>query len=532
MYMSLKIRPLLISALIILMSCATAKDNYVAKYNDNLHDMLEYRKKKPDVIAPYKTLPKVCMGVAIYSKDLPIKLLPHLLSKVYNVEINLSQTTDLKISFNHSNVCLEDLLSELTELYNVGFSKSSNGYNMQVNNLRTQFFNLNYHNFTRLTNSATTIQGNVATSGSSSSSSSTETNGSSASPSGVGGGFINIETKLDDKFWDNVSSTITSLISFDATDGKSSGSSFSINRENGVIIVHSYPKILKSIEKFINKVNKSCSKQIVIEAKILEIALNNQFFSGINWSMLQGDFQIKPGDFINSSQIPASLFTINAHGKNYFDATIQALETQGKVSILSSPRVSVLNNQRAIIKFGEDGYYLTNISSNIETSGSASSGNVSNSSVTLTPIFSGIALDTSPNIVNDHEVILHIHPTITTVTEQNKSLTVSGQTTVLPLPVISTREADTIVKAASGDIVIIGGLMQNDVKMNKSGPKTQNSFLNKFFGLFASRKDSITKSELIIMLRPIIVNSSESAIFDEQLRDDYFDDYIADKADY
>jgi MSHA biogenesis protein MshL len=162
-----------------------------------------------------------------------------------------------------------------------------------------------------------------------------------------------------------------------------------------------------------------------------------------------------------------------------------------------------LNNQRGIIKFGSDGYYLTNISSNVQ-SGATAGTNVVNSSLGLTPIFSGLALDATASIINDREVILHIHPTITRVTEEEKTLTLNQQRTVLPLALIQSREADTIVKANSGDIIVIGGLMQNSVEMDRSNFNTKNSFLNKLLKAFGNKQDYNLKSELVILLRPVI----------------------------
>ncbi len=432
------------------------------------------------------------------------------------MDINLSQKSDLKVSFDYSNICLTDLMDELTELYNIGFTKSATGYNMHIDKVRTQFFDLNYHNFSRKTTSSTIIQSNSPPSSSSSSDSSSSESDSSSSTTtpSQSTNSTTITTALDDNFWSNVGTTLTTLV------GSGPECNFSMNKETGVIIVNSYPRNLKHIERFLRLINTSSHAQIIIEAKILEINLRDEFSSGIDWSMLQGTFSKVTPDLINSVGSPASTFIIKAQGKKYFEATLQALSSQGKLSVLASPRVSVLNNQRAIIKFGIDEYHLTSISSNIQT-GSGSSGNVSNASIGLNPIFSGIALDTTPNIIEPNEVILHIHPVITTVTDINKTFEMSdGNVTKLPLPSIQTREADTIVKASSGDVVIIGGLMYNTVSVNSTGPTSSNSWLNKLFGIFSSKSKTNARSELVILLRPTIVTSYKEVIDREFERDD------------
>ena len=140
-----------------------------------------------------------------------------------------------------------------------------------------------------------------------------------------------------------------------------------------------------------------------------------------------------------------------------FNAFVELLEAQGDTRVLSSPRVATLNNQKAVIKAGTDEFFVTDVSSNTVTGTAATTSR----DVTLTPFFSGIALDVTPQISADGEVILHIHPTVSEVTDQTKELTVSGETDALPLAFSEIRESDSVVKAKSGQIIAIGGLMRN-----------------------------------------------------------------------
>jgi MSHA biogenesis protein MshL len=166
--------------------------------------------------------------------------------------------------------------------------------------------------------------------------------------------------------------------------------------------------------------------------------------------------------------------------------------------------VATLNNQKAVIKAGTDEFFVTDVSSNTVT-GTAST---TSRDVTLTPFFSGIALDVTPQISANGEVILHIHPTVSEVTDQTKELTVSGQTDELPLAFSEIRESDSIVKAKSGQIIAIGGLMRNSSrKLEYSTPG-----LGRVPGLkrlFSSNREVETKTELIILLRPIVVDDDD-----------------------
>jgi MSHA biogenesis protein MshL len=171
---------------------------------------------------------------------------------------------------------------------------------------------------------------------------------------------------------------------------------------------------------------------------------------------------------------------------------------------LSSPRVATLNNQKAVIKAGTDEFFVTEVRSNTVT-GTAST---TSRDVTLTPFFSGIALDVTPQISADGEVTLHIHPTVSEVTDQTKVLTISGQTDTLPLAFSEIREADSIVKAKSGQIIAIGGLMRRaSSRVDFSTP-----VLGRVPGLrrlFGSTREVEAVTELVILLRPIVVDDDE-----------------------
>jgi MSHA biogenesis protein MshL len=169
--------------------------------------------------------------------------------------------------------------------------------------------------------------------------------------------------------------------------------------------------------------------------------------------------------------------------------------------VLSSPRVATLNNQKAVIKAGTDEFFVTDVSSNTVTGTAATTSR----DVTLTPFFSGIALDVTPQISASGEVILHIHPTVSDVTDQTKELTVSGQTDTLPLAFSEVRESDSIVKAKSGQIIAIGGLMRNASRKQEFATPFFSNIpgLKRFFG---STRDLESKTELIILLRPIVVD--------------------------
>lgn len=170
-----------------------------------------------------------------------------------------------------------------------------------------------------------------------------------------------------------------------------------------------------------------------------------------------------------------------------------------------APRVSTVNNQKAVIKVGSDEFFVTEISSDTTTT---ASGTTSNPELTLTPFFSGIALDVTPQISEDGQVILHIHPSISEITDQLKVITLGGEAFELPLALSTVRESDSVVKARNGQVVVIGGLMKNTTSDESGGvPGVRDiPFLGE---AFKQKRKLNRRSELVILLRPIVVENNK-----------------------
>jgi MSHA biogenesis protein MshL len=370
-------------------------------------------------------------------------------------------------------------------------------------------------------------------SGQVSQSSADENNRSSGSPgaearvggSGAGetmGSVIDTVSAAD--FWVDLGETLRQIL------GTGEGRQVVVNAQSGVVYARGMPEELRAVADYLDRIHAAAQRQVVLEAKIIEVTLDEGFQAGVNWAAVQvnssgdtftggqisgssldptgsngADVTVGPGNPVTElmTRSLGSAFTM-AFDVGDFNAFVELLETQGDTRVLSSPRVATLNNQKAVIKAGTDEFFVTDISSNTVTGTAAATSR----DVTLTPFFSGIALDVTPQISADNEVILHIHPTVSEVTDQTKALTVSGETDELPLAFSEIREADSIVKAKSGQIIAIGGLMRNSSRrVDASTPG-----IGRIPGLrrlFSSTRETETKTELVILLRPIVVDEDE-----------------------
>jgi MSHA biogenesis protein MshL len=181
------------------------------------------------------------------------------------------------------------------------------------------------------------------------------------------------------------------------------------------------------------------------------------------------------------------------------------LQSQGEVTVLSSPRIATLNNQKAVLKVGSDELFVTGISTT--TSASASGGTFSSPSVTLTPFFSGISLDVTPQIDDAGNVMLHVHPTVSTVSEKQKNIDLGALGAFkLPLAASAVNETDSIVRVRDGQIVAIGGLMKSELATERTGvPGLKDAPL--VGQLFQQNSLVNSKRELVILLKPTIISA-------------------------
>ena len=254
--------------------------------------------------------------------------------------------------------------------------------------------------------------------------------------------------------------------------------------------------------------------------------MNDAFQSGIDWAAISssGEVLAATTGILNGRNIVlddlsdasrdlsnpdfpdvANMFAAGVNTSN-FTGLLRLLSTQGDVQVLSSPRVSTVNNQKAVIKVGTDEFFVTDISSNSTTN---ISGTTNSPDITLTPFFSGIALDVTPQISVDDEVILHIHPSISDVVDQQKQIVLGERTLALPLAFSTIRESDSVVRAMSGQVVVIGGLMQN-ISQKDDAALPGLSEVPVAGALFGQQSEIIQRTELVILLRPIVVGSNKT----------------------
>lgn len=443
---------------------------------------------------------------------------------------NMTLHPDVKgrITLDLKNVTVKDVMNVARDVYGYDYELNNAGFQVFPNTISTRIYKLNYLNINRTGGSQMSVSSGQVTE----SVTATGTGAASSSSTTQNVSGSNINTKSESDFWTEISASISAIV------GNKEGRNVVVSPQSGMIVVRAMPHELRAVNNFINKTQKFVQRQVIIEAKILEVELNERFQAGINWAALtqsgNNSFrtsQTGGGSIFGGSGLtgisgksgnlnPTSLtqpdstatsafggmFSVALNVGTGFTAFIELLKTQGDVQVLSSPQVSTVNNQKAVIKVGKDEFFITDVESNSSTTTAVAT---TQSNVELTPFFSGVALDVIPQISDNGDIVLHVHPTVSTVTEKTKNISVSSGTSLsVPLAVSSIRESDSIIRAKSGQVVIIGGLMQNTVEQNNSKVPLLGD-LPLIGGLFRHTQEIAKKSELVILLKPIVIDSDQ-----------------------
>ena len=438
------------------------------------------------------------------------------------------------ITLNLKDVTVFDALEAIREMYGYEYKIDGTRIYIQSASLQTRIFQVNYLTGERVGESSLTVTSSdtVATSTStpSTSSSSTPTSGSTG---GHERSSSIITRSTSKNFWAELEDSIKAII------GSEKGRAVKLNPMSGVIVVRAMPDELRNVVAYLKASQIAIERQVILEAKIVDVQLNDSSQSGVNWAAFgslkggsnsNGAFGvISPGatlmpnttggysQAISNSVLSATpsavlsglsgaagaMFGL-AFQTNNFGALLNFLESQGDVHVLSSPRIATLNNQKAVLKVGTDEYFATGFTA---IPAQYSSGLLT-APETVTPnyslFFSGIALDVTPRIDENGEVILHIHPSVSSVGTVDKQALIggtSGSTGSVPLASSTISETDSIVRAHDGQIVVIGGLMSQQSTLGQSGLPGMSKTL------FGQTSKQTQKRELVILLKPTVVDA-------------------------
>ena len=448
----------------------------------------------------------------------------------YNVVVHPAVSGE--VSLRLTDVSVPEVMEILRQGYGYHFQRTGSSYLVLPELLETRVFRLDYINVERDGLSGTRISGGEITS--------TEEDRSARQDNEINGSSL--ITRSRSSLWADVESAIRQLIAgrtllddsrsqqvmalMDADGGNDNGNGQDTPRvvvspEAGTVVVRATPDTLDEVETFMDGLQATLNRQVVLEARIVEVSLSDEFAAGIDWTQVGSvDGRETTLDVTSpATEDDTGLFELGilrgAEEPFGFDATIQALEEQGNVMVLSSPRVSTLNNQKALIKVGTDSFFQTGIDLDTTTTNGTRQTEVDPE---FRSFFSGISLDVTPNIDSNGWVTLHVQPSVSSVSETPRTVERGDETVQFQLASSDVRQSDSIVRARNGDLIVIGGLMEERERSSDARvPGIGN--LEPLDLLFGTRQQSAEKIELVILLRPTVVEEDTSwqRLIDEQL---------------
>ena len=427
------------------------------------------------------------------------------------------------ISLDLQNVTIGEVLNAISSIYGYDIQQKGKIFYVYPAGVRTETFSVDYLLVKRsglaslnittggVSSKDSSSDSNSNSNSDSSSSSSNSSDDSSSDKSFDSDSGTSVITSTANDFWTSLEKAITNFI------GKGNGKSVIVSPEAGLVVVSANPSELKAVKTFLDSAQQRLTKQILLEAKVLEVRLADEFQAGIDWSILgsskhwrsdiwrDGDSDRRKdwSSYVGRTGVVDGITHIVFRDSEHFNlgVAVELLQTQGDVSILSSPRITTSNNQKAVIKVGSDEYYVTGVESNTVTSSTGTT--ISNPTFEYTPFFSGVSLDVTPQIKDDGSVLMHIHPAVIKVEEQVKTIVYNGQTSSLPMAKSTIRETDTVVQANSGDVIVIGGLIE-ERKVDETSKVPLLGDIPYIGNLFKSTDKVTEKVELVILIRPIV----------------------------
>ena len=473
----------------------------------------------------------------------------------YNMLVSPEVTGN--ITANLKDVTLIETLDAVRELYGYDYRIDGTRIYIKPLTMQTRMFHVNYligsrKGMSNLRVSSTSVS-NAGSNGNNQNNQNGQNNQGNQNNNNNQGGDNNqnggtgnnqqldsttVRTTSTSDFWVELKAAIDTIVG-PAKEGRS----VVVSAQSGVLVIRAMPDELRNVDLFLKATQLSVDRQVILEAKILEVELNDSFQSGINWASFAsfksghdnrvsggflsngttlqplpfaggqppvlstgGGFSASSGFSLSNAAPAGSLFGLAFQTAN-FAALISFLESQGTVHVLSSPRVAAMNNEKAVLKIGTDEFFVTGVTT---TTNTTTTGNQVTPSVTLQPFFSGVVLDVTPQIDDKGNILLHVHPSVSQVVTVTKGINLgSAGSLTLPLASSSTSEIDSMVRGQDGRVVAIGGLMRQSSSADNAQIPGAGG-LPIVGALFRNKANVNQKRELVVLIKPTIVDGSTS----------------------
>ncbi|MFN2308709.1 MAG: pilus (MSHA type) biogenesis protein MshL [Gammaproteobacteria bacterium] len=460
--------------------------------------------------APRLELPRPAAPLETYSvvvTEVPVKEMLFALARDAKLNVDIHPGVGGTVTLNALDQTLPQLLDRIARQTDVRFSQDGDTLHVEPDQPFLRSYAVDYVNMARNNTSSVSVATQIATTG--------QAAGGDAGGGGAGNNSTTeVASTSNHQFWGTLERNLRAILGEVVTAGASEGSATVIvNAESGVLTVRATDREHRQIQAFIDQVLASAQRQVMIEATVVEVRLNDQYQLGVDWSLIANGAGWSVNQALlgaNLSEEPLTLLTYADPDTRRGDATanIGLLRQFGDVKVLSSPRIMAINNQTALLKVVDNLVYFT-IEADTTTTDSVASTTYT-TTVHTVPV--GFVMSVTPQINDTDTVILNIRPTISRVTsfvnDPNPALIApSGRRTESSVPQIQVREMDSLLRINSGQTAVLGGLIQDGVDLNRSGTPVL-SELPVIGDAFSYRDNRVHRTELVIFLRPRVIREA------------------------
>lgn len=453
----------------------------------------------PIIVAP-EPVEKLPMFTVVATR-VPANELLFTLATDARLNLDIDPSINSDVSINAIDQTLPQILKRIARQVRLRYYLDGPNLVIEKDSPFIRTYRVDYLNMSRNTQSNVQVATQIASAG-------------SEGASGGSNSSTTVTNNSKNDFWQTLETNIAAL----ATVGGVTGSVIS-NRESGTVSVRTTTAAHDDIQHFIDQVISSARKQVLIEATVVEVTLNDEFQAGVDWSRIANGNGWSFQQNVLAGALGTSPFTSATYANNNTDrdisAAVRALDSFGEVSVMSSPKIMAINNQTSILKVIDNRVYFTTQVEEREGTANAQARTIFTTTIHTVPV--GFVMNVTPYITDDNEVILNIRPTISRilrfVNTPNPTLNAAGITN--PIPEIQVREMESVLRVADGNTAVIGGLMQDTANNAKSGIPGLQDTLGVGF-LFGTQSEQLAKTELVIFLRPRII---DNASLDSSLQD-------------
>lgn len=525
-----KVRLVLLATSLLVAACMHAPQQPSPGHllKDQLPDNSHLSQQIPQPVTQMPVVPEPTPAVAqetfsVVVTDVPLDKLLFSLARDAKINVDVHPGLSGQVTLNAIDQTLLQIFDRIAAQVPIRYRFEDQLLVVEPDEPYLRSYYIDYVNLTRSSSTTNSISTQIATSGGSA----VETSAGGGGGGGSGGGDGNnsstlVQSASQNQFWSDLKKNIAGMLGLSDADA-STDISVIVSSETGLLTVRASHKQHLVIQEYLDRMMNSAKRQVLIEATVMEVELNDHYQFGVDWSALNdhGTGISFTQNLIGANLSSPPVFTVDYLNNNSWGSiasTVKMLQEFGDVKVLSSPKIMAINNQTALLKVVDNVVYFTLEADTVLND------TQSQTTFTSTPhtVAVGFFMSVTPQISREDAVILNVRPTISRVTgfvdDPNPALADSDVTSRIPQ--IQVREMESVLRVRSGQIAVLGGLIQDKIDLRDQGIPGLTE-LDVVGDAFTYRNNERRKSELVIFLRPRVVASIDQPL-------DVYTDYLPD----